>query len=149
MSFFLKLNKYMHIFFILHIKQRASFVWPWKSIHNLFPGPMFGKIQTKLLLIRPPWKILIILAVNSLIAQSHYFISNDDKAKLCRKFHGNMMLFASAFAKPMKIQAHLFLFNKLIKCFAFLFMFCFYVYFSSSYESCSNSHWQKVTQSNL
>ena len=44
-------------------------------------------------------------------------------------------LFASALAKPMKIRARLFLFDKPIKCFAFLFTFCFYVYFSRSYES--------------
>ena len=46
-----------------------------------------------------------------------------------------MTLFAPAFAKPMKIRARLFLFDKPIKCFAFLFMFCFYVCFSRSYES--------------
>ena len=41
------------------------------------------------------------------------------------------------FAKPMKICARLFLFYKPIKSkfFAFLFVFCFYVYFSRSYES--------------
>ena len=44
-----------------------------------------------------------------------------------------MTLFASAFAKPMKIRACLFLFDKPIKC--FFFTFCFYVYFSRSYES--------------
>ena len=46
-----------------------------------------------------------------------------------------MTLFASAFAKPMKISACLFLFHKTIKCFAFLFTFCLHVYFPSSYES--------------
>ena len=46
-----------------------------------------------------------------------------------------MTLFASAFAKPMTIRARLFLFDKPIKCFAFLFTFCFCVYFSRSYES--------------
>ena len=46
-----------------------------------------------------------------------------------------MTLFASAFAMPMNICARLFLFDKPIKCFAFLFTFCFYVYFSRSYES--------------
>ena len=80
-------------------------------------------------------KKLLIWTGNSSIAQSHYCISNDVKAKLSRKFHGEMTLFASAFAKPMKIRARLFLFNKPIKCFTFLFAFCFYVYFSRSYES--------------
>ena len=46
-----------------------------------------------------------------------------------------MSLFASVFAKTMKIRARLFLFDKPINCFAFLFTFCFYVYFSRSYES--------------
>ena len=81
----------------------------------------------------PPRKLLI-WAVNSSIAQSHYRISNDVKAKLSREFHGEMTLFASVFAKPMKIRARLFLFDKPIKCFAFLFTFCFSVYFSRSYE---------------
>ena len=43
----------------------------------------------------------------SSISQAHYCISNDVKAKcqsLSRKFHGEMTLFASAFAKPMKIH---------------------------------------------
>ena len=44
------------------------------------------------------------------------------------------MTFASAFAKPIKICA-LFLFDKPIKCFALLFTFCFYVYFSRSFEN--------------
>ena len=44
-------------------------------------------------------------------------------------------VFASAFARPRKIRARLFLFNKPIKCFTFLFTFCFHVYFSTSYES--------------
>ena len=82
-----------------------------------------------------PLRKLLIWAVNSSIAQSHYYISNDVKAKLSRKFHGEMTLFASAFAKPMTIRARLFLFDKPIKCFAFLFTFCFCVYFSRSYES--------------
>ena len=50
------------------------------------------------------------------------------------------MLFGSAFAKPMKIRAHLFLFDKPIKCFAFLFKFCFYAYFSGSSKSRSISN---------
>ena len=54
-----------------------------------------------------------------------------------RKFHGKMSLFVFAFAKPMKIRAPLFLFDKPINRFAFLFSFCFYVYFSTSYERCS------------
>ena len=49
---------------------------------------------------------------------------------------------ASAFARPMKIRARLFLFYKAIKCFAFLFTFCFHVYFSRSFESrCSSAEW--------
>ena len=68
----------------------------------------------------PPRKLLI-WAVNSSIAQSHYCTSNDVKAKLSRKFHGEVTLFASAFAK------------------SFLFTFCNYVYFSKSYESRSIS----------
>ena len=61
----------------------------------------------------PPRKLLI-WEVNSAIAQSHYWISNDVKAKLSRKFHGEMTFFASAsanYAKPMKIHARLFLFH--------------------------------------
>ena len=88
-----------------------------------------------------PLRKLLTWAVNSSIAQSYYCISNDVKAKCrsrSRKFHGEMTLFAPAFAKPMKIRARLFLFNKPIKCLAFLFTFCFYVYFSRSYESHSN-----------
>ena len=87
----------------------------------------------------PPRKLLI-RAINSSIAQSYYCISNDVKEKcrsLSRKFHGEMT-YASAFAKPMEIRALLFLFSKPIKYFAFLFTFCFHVYFSRSYESCSN-----------
>ena len=72
----------------------------------------------------PPRKLLI-WAVNSSIAQSYYCISNDVKAKLSRKFHGEMTLFATVFAKPMKIRARLFFFDKPIKCFAFLFTFSF------------------------
>ena len=65
----------------------------------------------------PPRKLLI-GAVNSSIAQSHCCISNDVKPKrrsLSRKFHGEMRLFASALAKPMKICVRLFLFDKPIK----------------------------------
>ena len=86
----------------------------------------------------PPRKLLV-WAVYSLITQSHYCISNDVKAKLSRTFHGEMTLFASVFAKPMKIRAHLCSFDKPTKCFAFLLTSCFYVYFSRSYESHSNS----------
>ena len=77
----------------------------------------------------PPRKLLI-WAVNSLITQSHYSISNDVKVKcrsLSRKFLGEMTLFASAFPKPMKILARLFLFDKPIECFTFLFTLCFKV----------------------
>ena len=91
----------------------------------------------KTLSLFPPRKLLI-WAVNSSIAQSHYCISNDVKAK-CRwfsgEFHGEITLFVSAFAKPMKIRARLFLFDKPIIFFAFLFKFCFHVYFSRSSES--------------
>ena len=79
---------------------------------------------------------------NSSNVQSHYCTSNDVKAKcksLSRKFHGQMTLFASAFAKPMKICARLFLFDKPIKCYAFLLTSSFYIYFSRSHESCSNN----------
>ena len=85
-----------------------------------------------------PPRQLLIWAVNCSFAQSHYCISNDVKAKrrsLSRKFHEEMTLFAPAFAKLMKIRARLFLFDKPIKRFAFLFTFCFYAYFSRSYES--------------
>ena len=87
----------------------------------------------------PPRKLLI-WTVNSSIAQTHYCISNDVKAKLSRKFHGEMTLFAFAFLRPMKIRACLFLFDKPIKCFTFLFTFCFHVCFSRSYESRSIRH---------
>ena len=64
----------------------------------------------------PPRKLQI-WAVNNSIAQSHYCISDDVKAKL--SFHGEMTLFASVFAKPMKIRTRLFLLDRPIKCFAF------------------------------
>ena len=54
----------------------------------------------------PPRKLLI-WAVNSSIAQSHYCISNDVKERcrsLSRKFHEEMKLFASAFAKGGEIR---------------------------------------------
>ena len=39
-------------FWLVHlISVGATFVWPWKSVRNLFHAPMFGKIKTKLLLI--------------------------------------------------------------------------------------------------
>ena len=50
----------------------------------------------------PPRKLLI-WTVNSLIAQSHYCISNYVKVKLSRKFHGEMAFFAFTFTKPLKI----------------------------------------------
>ena len=84
----------------------------------------------------PPRKLLT-WAVNSSIP--HFCILNDVKAKLSGKFHGETTLFASAFARPMKIHGRfVYLFDKPIKCFAFLFMFYFYVYFSRSCESGSN-----------
>ena len=107
----------------------------------MFHGPMFGKIKQSFSLF-PPRKLLI-WAVNSSIAQSHYCISDDVKPKcrsLSRKFHGEMTLFACAFAKPMKVHARLFLFDKPIKCFAHLFTFCSYVCFSRPYESRSKGH---------
>ena len=94
---------------------------------------MFGEIKTKLLLILAKETPNVGSKQTSSIAQSHYCISNDVKAKLSRKFHGEMTLFASAFTKPVKIR--FFLFDKPIKCFAFLFTFRFYVCFSRSYES--------------
>ena len=73
----------------------------------------------------PPRKFLI-WAVNSSISQSHYCISKDVKApwrwSLSIKFHREVTLFTSAFAKPMKIRTCLFLFDKPIKC------FCIFVY---------------------
>ena len=69
---------------------------------------MFGKIKTTFLLI--PAKETPNMGSKQSIAQSHYCISNDVKAKLSRKFHGEMTLFASAFAKPMKIRARLLVF---------------------------------------
>ena len=89
-------------------------------MRNLFHGPMFGKIKTKLLLIRAKG---IIWAVNSSISRPHYCISNVIKGKLSRNFHGGMTFFPSAFVKPMKVRACLFLFDKPIKCFSFLFTF--------------------------
>ena len=75
----------------------------------------------------PPRKLLI-WAVQRSIAQSHYCISNDVKAKcpsLSREFDGETRIFASAFAKPMKIRTRSFLFNKPIKSFNYLFTSCF------------------------
>ena len=68
---------------------------------------MFGKIKTKLLLILTK-ETPNMGSKQFDQAQSHYCISNDVKAKLSRKFHGEMTLFASAFPKPMKIRASLF-----------------------------------------
>ena len=74
---------------------------------------MFGKVKTKLLLIlAKETPNMGSKQINS-IDQSHYCISNDVKAKLSRKFHGEITLFASAFDKPMKIRACLFLFDLL------------------------------------
>ena len=98
-----------------------------------------------------PLRKLLIWAVNSSIAQSHYCVSNDVKAKcrlLSRKFHEEQTLFVSTFAKPMKIRPRLLLFDKPIKCFAFLFTFCFYVYFSKSYKSHSTATEEANGESN-
>ena len=74
---------------------------------------MFGKITTNLLFI--PTKETPIMG--SSIAQSPYCLSNDVKAKLSRKVHGKMTLFASSFDKPMKICARLFLFDNFLRLF--------------------------------
>ena len=73
---------------------------------------MFGKIKTKLLI---PAKETPNMGSKQFNCQSHCCISNEVKAKLSRKFHREMMLFASTLAKPMKICACLFLFDKPIK----------------------------------
>ena len=99
------------------------------SLNKFFPicftDQCLARLKQSFSLFTP--RKLLICAVNSSIAQSHYCISNDVKAKPSGKFHGKMTLFASVFAKPMKIRARLFLFDKPIKCFAFLFALCFYV----------------------
>ena len=114
----------LSICYLFLVSDRTTFVWPWKSVRNLFHGPKFGKIKTKLLLIRAKETP----NMGSSTTQSHYCYSNDVTAKcrsLSRKFHGEMTLFASAFTKPMKTRARLFLFDKPIKCFAFFHTFCF------------------------
>ena len=111
------------------------------TLKNAFADQCLARLRQSYFLF--PTRKLLIWAVNSSIAQSHYCVSNDVKVKcrsLSRKFHGEMMLFASAFVKPMKIRARLFLFDKPIKSFAFLFTFCFYVYFSRSYDRRSISY---------
>ena len=82
--------------------ERPSYFLETKSVRNLFHGLMFGKIKRKHLLI-PAKETRNIWAVDRAIAQSHYCISNDVKAKLSRKFHAETTLLASAFAKPIKI----------------------------------------------
>ena len=107
---------------------RVTFVWPWFQVFAIcFTDQCWARLKQSLSIFLP--KKPLIWAVNSSIAQSHFCISNVIKAKLSRKFHGKMTLFPSAFVRPMKIRARLFLFDKLIKCFAFLFMFWFYVLF--------------------
>ena len=95
---------------------------------------MFDKIKTKLLFI--PSKEL------GSIAQSHYRISNDVKAKCrshSRKFRGKMTWFPSAFAQPMKIRARSFLLGKPIKNILHFCYVLFLRYFLRSYESPSIS----------
>ena len=122
------------------LHNRATFVWPWKSVRNEFHGPMFGKIKTKLLLIPAnETPNMGSKQYDCPITLLHFKWRQAKCRSLSRTFHGEMTLFASAFAKPMKIRARLFLFDKPINCSAFLFTFCFHVYFSRSYESCSNS----------
>ena len=77
-----------------------------------FTDHCLARLKESFTLFQP--RKLLIWVVNSSIAQSHYCISNGVKAKLSRKFHGEMTLFASAFGKPMKIGARLFLFDKSI-----------------------------------
>ena len=100
---------------------RATFVWPWKKCSQFISRKQcLARLKQSFSLFAP--RKLLIWVVNSSIAQSHYCIPNDVKAKyrsLSWKFHGEMTLFASAFAKPMKNRARLFLFHKPIKCFAF------------------------------
>ena len=79
------------------------------QVCNLFRGACLARLKQSFSLF-PPRKLQI-WAINSSIAKSHYCISNE------------MTLFASAFAMPMKIRARLFLFDKPIKCFAFLHLF--------------------------
>ena len=81
-----------------------------------FTDQCFARLKHSFSLL--PLRKLLIWAVNSSIAQSHYCISNDVKAKLSRKLNGKMTFFTTAFAKPMKIRARLFLFDRPIKCFA-------------------------------
>ena len=90
-----------------------------------FTDQFLARLKQSFSLLRP--RKLLIWAVNTSIAQSHYCISNDVKAKLSRNFRTEMTLFASTFVKPMKIRVHLFLFDKPIKCFAFLLTFCCHI----------------------
>ena len=98
-----------------------------KVFANYFTDQDLARLKQSFSLF-PPRKLLI-RAVNSSIAQSHYCISNDVKAKLSRKFHGEMTFFASMFAKPIKIRARLFLFDKPIKCFGFVYVLFLRLFF--------------------
>ena len=120
-----------------------------KGFRNLFQGPVFGKIKTKLLLI-PAKETTNMGSKEFDCPMTLLHKLNDLTAKcrsLSRKFYGEMTLFASAFAKPMKIRS--FSLDKPIKCFAFLFTFCFYVYFSRTCESRSNSAQSRALASTL
>ena len=98
----------------------------------------------------PPRKLLI-RVMNSSVAQSHYCISNEVKTE-CRslswKFHGELTLFASAFAKPMKIGAPLFSFDKPIERFAFLFHSVFKFIFQGHMNVALTVCWQHGTYHN-
>ena len=87
----------------------------------------------------PPRKLLI-WVVSSSIAQSHYCISNDVKAKLSKKYQGEMTLFASAFAKPMNIRARLLLFDKPNKFARFCLRSVFTFIFQSHMKVALTSH---------
>ena len=105
------------LIFIIHVLERLSYDLE-KVFAICFTGQCLARLKQSFSLF--PSRKLQKWAVNSSFAQLHYCKSNDVKAKLSRKFHGEMTMFAAAFAKPMKIRAHLFLFDKPIKCFAFL-----------------------------
>ena len=92
---------------------------------------MFSKIKTKLLFI--PAKETPNIGskqFDSPITVLHFKWRQSEIPIAFQKFPWRDDVVVSAFAKPMKIRARLFLFDKPIKCFVFLFTFCFDVYFS-------------------